>query len=119
MRAARVARQAVADTLEQWGVGDRVDEALLAVSEVAGNAARHGRPPIDLHLSLADGRVTISVADHDAACVGPPPPEAALADEGAESGRGLALVDAVADEWGCCTRQGRKQVWFALSTSAP
>lgn len=111
-RSVAEARGFVATALRDWGMAERVDEAVLAVSEVAGNALRHGRPPLTLHVTRRPDRVVVSVADHDPRCVrqhGSPAPE------DAESGRGLALVEAVTDDWGCSTVDDRKQVWFALS----
>ena len=107
------ARDLVSSALHDWGYGDRLDEAVLAVSEVAGNAVAHGRPPVDLHVTRESDRVVVSVVDHDPACVGP-----SSARAGDEGGRGLAIVEAVSDDWGCAQERDRKQVWFAVAPQA-
>jgi anti-sigma regulatory factor (Ser/Thr protein kinase) len=72
-----------------------VDDAELAVSELVTNAVRHGGPPIVLRLVVADDRVSIEVRDG-----GSGRPVLRRPDADAMSGRGLALVRAVAEDWG-------------------
>lgn len=88
----------------------RCHDAELAVSELLGNALRHGAPPIDLEVDWVDDAVLVVVADHEPAFErGPWPPPS-----GAESGRGLQLVDAVARSWGCDPLPDGKRVWARL-----
>jgi anti-sigma regulatory factor (Ser/Thr protein kinase) len=42
---------------------DPIEDYLLAVDEMSSNAARHGRPPIDLRLWTAADRIVCTIAD--------------------------------------------------------
>ena len=95
LRAASAARDITRRVLPGWRLGALLDPVLLVVSELVGNAVRHGRPPVDLRLRHTGRGVRVDV--HDEAS-GPPVTGSAAAD--AESGRGLQLVDAVATETG-------------------
>src|SRR4051812_701686 len=75
---------------------DTVDEAQLLVSELVGNAVRHGAPPIEVEVQCA-GAESLLIRVRDAAAGEPTPRNADLEDEG---GRGLALVDLLSDAWG-------------------
>ncbi len=88
-----------------------LDEAQLLVSELVGNAVRHGTPPIEMEVRCAGGN-TLQVRVRDAAAGTPTPRVAAEMDEG---GRGLALVDLISDAWGIEREARGKAVWFRLS----
>ena len=124
-RGARLARRLVAVRLDEWGVpygSGAHDTVVLVAAELAANAVRHGHVPgRDFHLLL---RVTdaprpiarIEVSDTRAERV--PPRSGQLPGPGsgselADGGRGLLLVDALADLWGWCPRPGApgKTVW--------
>jgi anti-sigma regulatory factor (Ser/Thr protein kinase) len=89
---------------------DMLATALLLVSELVTNAVRHGEPPVWLRI---DGtrRLHVGVSDEGADL----PMMERPGDVGAESGRGLLLVDALASDWGCDQEPGHgKTVWFEL-----
>ncbi|GGX74910.1 ATP-binding protein [Streptomyces minutiscleroticus] len=101
------ARRFTRRTLEQWKVGDRLDDACLAVSELVTNALQHAltsdapcderrKPPVRLHLMRWTSRLVCAVRDpsHDSPVAGDSD------DFAAESGRGLFLVESFADNWG-------------------
>lgn len=97
---------------------DVADMAELLLSELMTNAYRHAKVPagreIRARCVLTDARLRITVTDADATL---PTPATARPDD--ESGRGLALVATLADDWGA---QGRKcgigkEVWFELSVA--
>ena len=108
----REARRFVARTFAGAGWADQRDIAELLVSEIATNAIRYGTPPYEVTIDVRGDVVEVAVSDDDP---NPPRPVDSLGDELAESGRGLALVAALADEWGTRTRSGGKTVWFTLS----
>lgn len=103
------ARSAVRPLLARWRLPGLLEPVLLAVSELVTNAVRYGSAPVRLTLRRCARGVTVGV--HDGAAV-PPPRTATLPDDDAESGRGLSLVQAVADETGVQAEDdGGKVVW--------
>lgn len=93
--------------------GDLGDTAALLLSELVTNALRHGSPPgreIVVTVRRADGLLRLEVEDAGDSLPRPRTPD--LIDE---CGRGLALVAALADDWGVAPRQGPgKRVWVTL-----
>nr|WP_062338299.1 ATP-binding protein [Herbidospora sakaeratensis] len=96
------------------------DDSVLLTSEIATNAVVHSRS--------GDGGVfTVTVwfsADEVRVCVqdegSPDPPCARHATATATNGRGLPLLDALADRWGIVREGGRNKVWFEISlTTTP
>ncbi|WP_082526930.1 SpoIIE family protein phosphatase [Kitasatospora sp. MBT63] len=95
--------------LLSWGLDDLVDNARLLVSEVLTNAVRHGRGPVRLQIRRTTREVTVEVVDD---CPTLPQPRMAADDE--ESGRGLLLVDSLADDWGVRPTDEGKTTWFTF-----
>lgn len=101
--------------LSQWGLPDLAADAVLAVSELAGNAIRAGqtcqRPEILIRLSLGKGLVFIHAGDHNPGLAQAAP---ARPTRDSEHGRGLPIVQALANELGWCQEPGWKIVWAAV-----
>ncbi|WP_330459640.1 ATP-binding protein [Streptomyces sp. NBC_00820] len=116
-RGARLARLLATDQLRAWGLP--CEAAAQVVAELAANAAAHGRLPgrsFRLTLYVIGRTLRIEVADTR----GDRRPELREPDPYAESGRGLVLVDALADRWGVADgRFPRKTVWAELGFAAP
>ncbi|AOR32263.1 hypothetical protein BFF78_15375 [Streptomyces fodineus] len=116
-RGVRLARLLAADQLRSWGLP--TDPATHIVAELAANAATHGRVPgrsFRLTLYVVGGTLRIEVTDTR----GDRRPVLREPGAGAESGRGLLLVDALADRWG--TSEGRfprKTVWAEIGLTSP
>lgn len=91
------ARRAAREVLSRWQLPALVDRVVLVVSELVTNSVRYGRPPLQLVLAREPRCVRVHV--HDAVPVEPQVHDGP-ADPGAESGRGLLIVDAVADAVG-------------------
>ncbi|MFC8829738.1 ATP-binding protein [Streptomyces sp. NPDC057137] len=93
--------------------GELGDTAALLLSELVTNALRHGSPPgreIVVTVRRADGLLRMEVED-----AGDSLPRPRTPDPIDECGRGLALVAALADDWGVAPRQGPgKRVWVTL-----
>ncbi|MFD8392484.1 ATP-binding protein [Streptomyces sp. NPDC059680] len=110
------ARRFVAETLTQWGRTERLDDVQLCVSELATNAILHGAPSgglVLVRITLDDIQLRIEV--HDS---GEAPPLRQHVPATAETGRGLLLVSALADDWGVEERGGPgKCVWAAFQHS--
>jgi anti-sigma regulatory factor (Ser/Thr protein kinase) len=109
---AKVARDFLAEATCNRHEARVLDDAQLLVSELVGNAVRHGAPPIEVEVSCV-GAQTLQVRVRDAAEDGPRPRDA---DADAEGGRGLALVDMLSDDWGTDPDEDGKSVWFRLRT---
>jgi len=108
-----VARSLVRETLAGFDGGAR-DVALLLTSELVTNAILHARTPVQLGVLVDGGRALVCVADRL--------PESPALSARAHShdrpgGRGLALVEDLADTWGTTTYTGGKTVWFVLQTA--
>lgn len=108
----RAGRHFVRDTLLEWDLARLVEDAELGVSELVANAVRYARTEVLIQVS-AGTQVTIAVVDRDPALHRPVHP--GHDDLLAESGRGLRIVAAVADDWGIEARTGGKSVWFSLA----
>ncbi|MER6615191.1 ATP-binding protein [Streptomyces xantholiticus] len=116
-RGARLARLLTAAQLTRWGIES--EPAVQVVAELAANAALHGRVPgRDFRLDLAvleDGkRLRIEVTDTRGEHLVSRPEPVGL-DHASESGRGLLIVEALADRWGVTPGPvPRKTVWADL-----
>lgn len=88
---------------------DIVDSAVLLVSELATNVTLHARTDLQVTLRFDDNVLWGEVKDWNSRL-----PQPCLAPEGATTGRGLALVDAVATRWGIERDEDGKLVWFSL-----
>ncbi|AGP54164.1 ATP-binding protein [Streptomyces rapamycinicus] len=107
-------RRAADAALRAWGL-DRSAAALvlLVVSELATNAVRHGRVPgryFEVRIAYdAEKMVGVEVSDprEGLPALAEPTPDD-------ESGRGLAIVDALAEAWGVRERVVGKTVWARI-----
>lgn len=126
--AAGEARAWVRRNLGKWGLaGAAATDAVLLTSELVSNAVLHARGTLAVSLAVAEGTLEIGVSDPDPRppvprlpsmpVPGRPGPDIAVAGadlDAREGGRGLLLLDKLADEWGVATLSGGKQVWFRL-----
>ncbi|WP_406839830.1 ATP-binding protein [Streptomyces sp. AHU1] len=117
-RGARLARLLAMERLTAWEMAPgAVERAEHVVAELASNAALHGRLQgrdflLALTLDNAAGTLRIAVSDTRGECRPAIPPERAA---DAESGRGLLLVDVLADRWGTDPRPpSGKTVWAEI-----
>lgn len=89
-------RRIVRVALKHWGCPELSDTAELLVTELATNAFRHGRGrDIAVRFYLQNDRCVIEVNDGS-----PARPHLRHAEDDDEDGRGLFLVESMADEWG-------------------
>ncbi|MER6381263.1 SpoIIE family protein phosphatase [Streptomyces sp. NPDC001250] len=103
------ARHMIRAAVRSWGAGDRADEVELVADELITNALMHteGSAIVTLRaLGDGDGRLRIEVEDSSSAL-----PRRREAGEDGVSGRGLFLVEELADAWGVEARGGGKAVW--------
>ncbi|MER5928713.1 SpoIIE family protein phosphatase [Streptomyces sp. NPDC002054] len=109
------ARHLVRAAAAAWGAGDRADEIELAADELITNVLVHtdGGGEISLRLT-PEGRVRIEIEDTSSAL-----PRRREAGDWAVSGRGLLLVDRLADTWGVEPRGTGKSVWCEFHAPGP
>jgi anti-sigma regulatory factor (Ser/Thr protein kinase) len=113
---AAVARHRLVEGLSALGIRqDVIADAELVITEMVGNAVRHARPLPDGHLragwELEDDRVVLRVTDGGADSR---PTVVRSQDFEAERGRGLAIVAALARDWGSEQNDRGLQIWAAL-----
>ena len=108
---AALARDFLRDAVRERASSEQADVGALIVSELVTNAVMHGAAPIrmELHLDLGELRVDV----FDAA----PAKAVAIHRDGRidePSGRGLRIVEKLADAWGVRSCDGEKSVWATL-----
>ena len=113
-----IARDVTRTTLGRWGLGALCADVALVVSELVTNAVVHAGTTSELRVRLADGVLTVIVRDRG----GPGEPDAVapaeVHDQLQVHGRGLMLVEALADRWGSERDAVGTTVWFALDLAA-
>jgi PAS domain S-box-containing protein len=107
---APMARAFAARILSSWGLDNHRELVTQLVSELITNAVRHSDGPVGLRLRCAQRALYIEVSDGDTRR--PRPREPAPEDE---AGRGLYLVDRLADRWGVRPLPEGKVVWCEVS----
>jgi len=115
----KVARHALGERLATWRLpGELCADAALLLSELATNAILHtGSARILCGAGLiTDGRLRLEVHDHD--YTGRTLPRRAPGPDD-ECGRGLLLVQQIADSWGVdrSALTGGNAVWATLTTA--
>jgi anti-sigma regulatory factor (Ser/Thr protein kinase) len=110
-RAPGVARRAVTELAKHIEPGTLRDVQLL-ITEIVTNSIRHSgcEDPIRLRVWSRPSGVKVEIADGGFGFE----PSASNADVEAEGGRGLLILQTLADRWGV-SRDTRARVWFELS----
>lgn len=143
--AAAAARRFAAAQCARWDLDALSEDAVLTLSELVTNAVVHAASPITVTMSLVGTYLEVAVSDdsprapilrparldldadirtlidrepHESAEATPPRglyigPAGSIA-----GGRGMLIVDALADEWGVAARARGKEVWFRLRCPA-
>ena len=97
--------------LSLWALDHLAADAELLLGELASNAVRHARTPFTVALSSDGHNLRGEVSDANLL-----PPQAHLTDDpDATNGRGLLLVDRIAERWGTNRLPHGKRVWFELA----
>jgi anti-sigma regulatory factor (Ser/Thr protein kinase) len=112
-RSVPVSRHLMADLLSDSLSEQELDVVLLVASELVTNAILHTADSFELTVRLLSGFVEIEVADSDrhTPTLRAPTPEMG-------SGRGLGIVEALAEAWGVKTHELGKAVWFRVPSTA-
>lgn len=85
----------------------------LLVSELVTNSVRHSgsSEPIHLRAWLGSGGLRVEIADGGSSFEAGP---AGAAGHDGEGGRGLMILDALAERWGV-SHDARSRVWFEIA----
>lgn len=146
-QSAAQARRYLSRELQDCGLDELAEVAALLVSELVTNALQHGDRPGELRVATRERTLTVGVTDHSfrVPAAAPPPDDVTVPSERRraaevltrpsdpaagppryaeldfdglpDGGRGLVLVDALAQDWGWTELPEGKLVWFRLSAS--
>ena len=108
-QSAGAARRLVREHLDRWDVQVVDDDVVLMVSELVTNVGLHARTEATVRLLFTGDCLRVEVADGSTE-----PVEVRPRSPGAETGRGLMIVAALALTWGVDTKPGGKTVWFEV-----
>jgi anti-sigma regulatory factor (Ser/Thr protein kinase) len=114
LRAVPEVRRALRELLRQWGRPGRSEIAELLTSELVTNALIHTDHDAVLTATVGPAGLRVEVRDFVARR---PRLRAPIADDGTH-GRGLVLVQSLADAWGVRVHGVGKAVWFELDAGA-
>lgn len=115
VRSVASARRFVAGLLGEADQATR-ERVLLMVSELATNAVQHARTGFDITAHVDGEALRIEVTD-----TGPGRPRQQDPAPTEPSGRGLLIIDALADQWGIVEAPAGPgtTVWFRLEAESP
>jgi DNA-binding NarL/FixJ family response regulator len=104
------ARRLVGTAVRAWACDDVLDSVMLCTSEIVTNAAHHAGGEVRVTAELLPASIRVSTTDTEPAL---PIAQPALATDAA--GRGLRVVDRLADRWGIVPQPDGKLVWFEVA----
>jgi anti-anti-sigma regulatory factor len=108
--AARRSRELVTEACGRWELPDLAGPACIVVTEMVNNVVAHARTPMAVLLARHGGAMSVAVRDDSTTIprfAGPVAPTS-------YGGRGLLLIDSVADRWGSLALDAGKVVWAVL-----
>ena len=106
-------RQWLKEVLTGAGLESIAADGALALGELVTNALKHAAGSrVEVDVVIEADRVEVGVTDLAATR---PQLRKHESIGGADGGRGLVIVDAIADAWGVEQRGAGKRVWFSLS----
>lgn len=104
------ARRLVQRQLANWEVEDSDGIVALLVTELVTNVVVHAQTDVEVVVAVAEGTVEVAVADGSRRTVWP-----LRLVWTSERGRGLLLLDRLADLWGVQPNERGKSVWFRVA----
>ena len=121
-----VVRVALRAVLRVHGLGEFIDRAEVLTCELATNSVRHTEGPASVRMQWLHPVLRVSVYDTCPDLPLAPGTGPAATAPHAEAGRGLLILDALADRWGGCAigpgpwgDEGGKSIWFELRLGEP
>jgi hypothetical protein len=112
--AARRSREVITEACGRWDRPELVGNACIVATEMVNNVVAHARTSMRMLLALQGDTMSVAVRDGSPTIprfAGPVPPTS-------YGGRGLLLIDTIADRWGHLPLDDGKVVWARL-TSKP
>lgn len=109
--AARRSRELVTEACERWDLAELAGPACIVVTEMVNNVVAHAHTPMAVLVARHADTMSVAVRDQSAIVpqfTGPVAPTS-------YGGRGLLLIDSVADRWGSLKLDGGKVVWAQLA----
>lgn len=108
--AAREVRIFLRQTLSDWQLDALEWSVTQAVTELATNVILHARTPFSVEIQLEPNKLVIGVTDQS-------PRRLAMrtSTDEASTGRGLALVAHLSDDWGTRMKEDGKTVWCSFN----
>lgn len=110
-RAPALARDFLTEMCQQWDATPLLDSGALAVSELVTNAVVHARSDMRMTLRWDGDVLTVGVHDGNRALPVVAPPER----RGVFGGRGLVMVERMAQSRGVTPDSAGKTVWCRLA----
>jgi anti-sigma regulatory factor (Ser/Thr protein kinase) len=112
-RAVPALRRFVTEVLTGWGEESLVPDAALVTSELATNAIGHADSPFHASVTRSEGGIRIVIED-----AGPGTAAQRVVSAEDSSGRGILIVEVLAERWGIDSRPDGKAIWAELVSSA-
>lgn len=112
--AVRTGRRFVEREVIALGLTAVADDVTLAAAELLANALQHGHPPVSVAVSGDAHRVRLEVRDGNSR-----PPVRPAPSTTNMTGRGMALIEALASRWGAEPEDGGKVVWAEFEATRP
>jgi hypothetical protein len=109
--AARRARELITEACGRWELPELAGPACIVVTEMVNNVVAHAQTAMTVLVARRGDRMTVAVRDHSSArprFTGPVAPTS-------YGGRGLLLIDSVAQRWGNLALVDGKVVWAWLT----
>jgi anti-sigma regulatory factor (Ser/Thr protein kinase) len=95
--------------LQTWELDGLGEVTELLTSELVSNVVRHVGSPMTVRALCQPSRIRVEVDDPS-----PEPPVLEHPEPRDPRGRGILLVDTLADDWGTEMRDDGKTVWFEI-----
>ena len=110
--AARRSREAITEACVRWDRPDLAGSACIVATEMVNNVVAHARTPMIVLLAAHAAGMSVAVRDRSATVPSFTGVPVAPTSYG---GRGMLLIDSVADRWGSLVLADGKVVWALLS----
>jgi hypothetical protein len=108
--AARRSRELITEACARWDLPELAGPGHIVVTEMVNNVVAHAHTAMTVLLARHGDTMSVAVRDHSVSVphfTGPVAPTS-------YGGRGLLLIDSVAERWGSLALAGGKVVWAVL-----